>query len=117
MDDDDSEDDGIELDELRALDKGKEISEEKEEDGETDWEAVWRGEAGRLGERAVNELHASLKKAKKTRKLTDLEGRMYRMAAENISKLADAKGSFLKTAAVEIADIAEKKIGKYRKMH
>ena len=54
--------------------KGKEISEDKEEEGKMDWENAWRREAGRLKERAVNDLHASWEEAKKTRKLADLEG-------------------------------------------
>ena len=34
------------------------MSEDEEEEEESDWETVWRWEVGRIGERAVNVLHA-----------------------------------------------------------
>ena len=39
------------------------MSEDEEEEGETDWETAWRWEAGRIGVSARNLLHASWKEA------------------------------------------------------
>ena len=77
-------------------------------------ETAWRWEVGKIGKRAINVLHASWEKAKKTQRMADIEGRLYRMAVDNLTNLANAKGDFLKMAAVNIEDLAEGKIEKIK---
>ena len=43
-----------------------------------------------------------------------MEGKIYRMVADNLANLANAKGDFLKMAAVDIEDLAEEKIVKIK---
>ena len=113
-DDEEEEHDGIELDGSWGWDTGKEISEDEEEEGESEWETTWRWEAGRIGESANNFLHASWEKARKIHRMADLEGKIYRTAAENLATLARTKRDFLKIAAVNVEDLAEGKIEKVK---
>ena len=55
-------------------------------------------------------LHTSSEKAKNTRRIADIEGKIFRMVADNLTNLANTKGSFLKMAGREIADLADEKI-------